>query len=186
MADFEIAFNRTLSHEGGYVNDPEDAGGETYKGVARNANPNWKGWAIIDNLKKDVVNFPKNLDSDSALQSHLKELYKQKYWDINKLDSVVDQSIGNETFDTGINMGIKIAAKFIQEALNLLNRNEKNYPDLIEDGVIGNISLGILNSHPKPKSVFKTMNGLQFMRYVKICKNNPSQEKYFNGWLTRT
>ena len=38
MADFEAAFDETLGHEGGYVHDPDgpdDAGGATYRGVAR-------------------------------------------------------------------------------------------------------------------------------------------------------
>ena len=32
---FLQAFEITLEHEGGYVFDKDDAGGETYKGVAR-------------------------------------------------------------------------------------------------------------------------------------------------------
>jgi len=185
MALFEKAFQLTLGHEGGYVHDPTDLGGETYKGIARKANPNWSGWSILDNLKKDKKNFPKNLDADSSLQSHVKALYKNKYWDVNKLDSVNNQDCANEAFDTGVNMGVGIAAKFIQEALNLLNRNQQSYTDLKVDGAIGNITLGILNSHPNPKAILKTMNGLQFMRYVDICKRNPSQERFFNGWLSR-
>ena len=35
MADFKIAFEKVLEQEGGYVNDVNDPGGETYKGVAR-------------------------------------------------------------------------------------------------------------------------------------------------------
>lgn len=186
MANFEKAFAITLGHEGGYSNDPLDVGGETYKGVARKANPTWAGWGILDNFKKDKKNFPKNLDDDSALQFHVKKLYKTSYWDVNKLDSVNDQNIANEAFDTGVNMGTVVAAKYIQEALNLLNRNQKSYPDIKVDGIIGNITLGILNSHPNLKAVFKTMNGLQFMKYVEICKNNPSQERFFYGWLNRT
>lgn len=41
MAEFNIAFQKTLTHEGGYVNDPEDSGGETYKGISRNNHKNW-------------------------------------------------------------------------------------------------------------------------------------------------
>jgi lysozyme family protein len=36
MADFKQAYQLVLQNEGGYVNDPNDPGGETYKGVARN------------------------------------------------------------------------------------------------------------------------------------------------------
>ena|SRR3990167_8015316 len=185
MAQFDKAFQITLGHEGGYSFDPVDKGGETYKGIARKANPAWAGWVILDNLKKDTKNFPNNLDVDSSLQSHVKSLYKTNYWDKNKLDAVNDQDIANESFDTGVNQGVGVAAKYIQEALNLLNRNQQSYPDLKVDGAIGNTTLGVLNSHPNPKAVLKTMNGLQFMKYVEICRNNPVQEKFFNGWLNR-
>jgi lysozyme family protein len=37
-----------MKYEGGYVNHPNDLGGETYKGIARNAHPNWEGWKFID------------------------------------------------------------------------------------------------------------------------------------------
>lgn len=32
---FDIAFDRLLGHEGGYVNDPEDPGGETNWGISK-------------------------------------------------------------------------------------------------------------------------------------------------------
>ena len=35
MASFLPALQKVLAHEGGYVNDLDDPGGETYKGVAR-------------------------------------------------------------------------------------------------------------------------------------------------------
>ena len=39
MADFNDAFDETMGHEGGYVNDSNDAGGETYRGISRRFNP---------------------------------------------------------------------------------------------------------------------------------------------------
>jgi lysozyme family protein len=38
MAEFKTAFEVTMKAEGGYVNDPDDPGGETYKGSARARN----------------------------------------------------------------------------------------------------------------------------------------------------
>ena len=62
MADFKKALTETLRHEGGYVNDPKDPGGETYKGISRKNHPDWEGWNIIDE-KKILSSFPINLDS---------------------------------------------------------------------------------------------------------------------------
>lgn len=33
LSDFNKAFERVIQHEGGYVNDPRDAGGETKFGI---------------------------------------------------------------------------------------------------------------------------------------------------------
>ena len=37
---FETAVNTTLQYEGGYVNDPNDPGGETNFGISKKAYPN--------------------------------------------------------------------------------------------------------------------------------------------------
>lgn len=185
MADFNKAFAITLGHEGGYSNDPNDPGGETIYGVARTKNPSWGGWAILDNLKKDANNFPKNALADSSIMSHVKALYKKNYWDIHLLDTMVSQEIANEIFDTGINVGPGKAASFLILALDLLNRGGKDYADVPEDGKIDPSDVGILNVHKRPQNVLKALNGLQFMHYYTITKSKPAFETYFNGWLNR-
>ena len=54
MANFNIEFEKLILAEGGYVNDSDDAGGETYLGISRKNNPNWSGWKLIDSIKKGV------------------------------------------------------------------------------------------------------------------------------------
>lgn len=55
MADFDKAYFRTCKFEGGYANDKNDSGGETYKGISRVHNPKWGGWKIIDSYKKKKI-----------------------------------------------------------------------------------------------------------------------------------
>ena len=43
MANFDEAFALTMKSEGGYANNPNDTGGETYKGVSRKNHPKWNG-----------------------------------------------------------------------------------------------------------------------------------------------
>ncbi|MFQ5708014.1 MAG: glycoside hydrolase family 108 protein [bacterium] len=196
MADFKEAFDKTMGHEGGYVNDPNDAGGETYKGVARRYNPDWNGWGIIDQLK-DAPNFPKNLDDSQPLQDAVKALYKQKYWNPFWGDEIPDQDIAEELFDTGVNMGTGRAIKFLQQGLNLLNRNGKLYGDIVEDGDFGQNTFDALTAYlsgkgrafdrqkDKPDLLLKIMNILQGMHYINYMRKSPTQEKYARGWLKR-
>lgn len=184
MADFKKAYNITMSHEGGYSNNPNDNGGETWKGIARKFHPNWAGWAIIDSYK-NKPNFPESLKSDSVLDGHVLAFYKKEFWDVNKLDFINDQDVCNELFDTGVNMGVVVAAKFLQEALNLTNRNGVDYKELSVDGIIGNTTIAVTNSHKRIRNIYNTINILQGMRYIEICRKNPTQETFFNGWITR-
>lgn len=188
MADFFEAYGKTMKHEGGYVNDPNDAGGETYKGISRRYNASWPGWAVIDNYKEAGENFPEILNQDAELQTSVKIFYKQQYWDRNLLDEFNDQELAEEMFDTGVNMGVSRAAKFLQESLNYLNKNEQLYEDIDPDGKIGDetlSALGFIEEHGEIPILFKIMNILQGMHYLNYMKDSPNQERYARGWLNR-
>ena len=187
MADFEKAYSITMKHEGGYVDDPDDAGGETYKGISRKYNPLWYGWDVIDDYK-DEEEFPHFLDDDDELQDYVMDFYKEHYWDVNRLDEVDSQMIATEMFDTGVNMGVRRASKFLQESLNYLNRNERNYPDLVVDGIVGPASFNALDYilRSGDEDILMTiMNVLQGRHYLDYMKKSPTQEKYARGWFKR-
>jgi lysozyme family protein len=187
MANFKQAYDETMGHEGGYVNDPADVGGETYKGIARKYHPSWEGWSIIDSLKGNSE-FPKLLDRHSQLQRMVEKFYKQFYWDVNLLDHITNQNIATEMFDTGVNMGIGRAAKFLQQSCNYLNRNGKLFPDLVVDGKIGKKSLDALNvllSNNEAVFVYKILNLLQGNHYLEYMTKSPTQERFARGWLKR-
>ena len=118
MANFDIAYKRTCKFEGGWVNDDADSGKETYKGISRVVNPNWSGWKIVDSYKKKS-NFPKNLDSDTKLQSLVKELYKTNYWDKVWGDKINNQKVANDLYDTGVNMGVTMSIKLSERQFNM-------------------------------------------------------------------
>lgn len=40
MSDFDKAFEIVIGHEGGYVNNPKDPGGETKYGISKRTYPN--------------------------------------------------------------------------------------------------------------------------------------------------
>lgn len=188
MAEFKRAYEHTSAHEGGYVNDPVDRGGETYRGIARVHHADWSGWKRID-AQRGKAGFPKSLDRDAALQRAVKAFYKKAYWDRFDGDEIPDQAVAIELYDTAVNMGVRRAIRFLQSSLNLLNRNQKDYPDLIVDGWFGKKSLSTLEVLLKKDrgsgALVKLMNIQQGARYVEIMAGNASQERFARGWIRR-
>ena len=191
MADFEIAFDETMQFEGGYANDPDDKGGETYRGVARKFHAAWPGWKIVDELKaKSPQNFSDELDRHVELQVLVKAFYRETFWRAIAGEQLADQHLANELFDTGVNQGSATAIKYLQESLNLLNRNQKNYPDIEVDGKMGEQTLATLSKlleleKGRSDALLKLLNLFQGFRYVDRARQDPTQRKFIRGWLTR-
>lgn len=164
MPNFDKAFQHVIGIEGGYVNDPTDRGGETKYGISKRAYPHL-----------DI----KNLSLEKA-----KKIYYRDYWKKSGAEKALIYKLAEELFDTGVNMGTGIARKFLQEALNLMNRNARNFPDLVVDGIIGPATISAYKK-VDDRVLVKVLNGLQFCRYKLICERDSSQEKYFNGWMKR-
>jgi lysozyme family protein len=192
MANFEIAYENVLTAEGGYVDHPNDRGGETYKGVARNFHPTWKGWEIIDSCKVESA-FPRMLEGNAALQEHVHAFYKAEFWDKVKGDSIKQQELAEEMFDTAVNMGVKYGGLFLQKTLNILNNQGKRYPDIGADGAIGPVTLDTLakffttvrNEDEGVQLLLFWMNMYQGARYIAIAESNPTQEVFIRGWSKR-
>jgi len=187
MANFTTAYNITCGHEGGYSNSKIDMGGETYKGISRRYNPLWEGWVIIDQYKQHP-NFPDSAYNDSRLDKSVKDFYKDHYWDVNLLDEFSSQNLANEVFDTGVNLGVGPAAKFLQRGLNALNKNGTKWDDIGEDGKIGPATLRAMSaclSLIGDELLFKVINILQGIHYLNTMNKSKEQEDHAYGWLSR-
>lgn len=194
MSFFNEAYVIGEKHEGGYANDPDDRGGETYKGIARNFWSKWKGWKIIDIITDDIDSSKKNIrEINIALSQHselpilIKSFYKEQFFDIFNGDAM-PKGLACEMFEHGINLGTKQVVKHLQETLNLLNRNEKFYPDISEDGAYGKnteTALKTFLNKGTEKRLLTVMNILQGHHYIELMKKKPVYEKYI-GWFDRT
>lgn len=177
MDNFEQAFKETIGHEGGYSNHPNDRGGETMFGIT------------IAVARANGYDGPMRLmPLDTA-----KRIYKKQYWDKLNLDQVAKRSpkVSHKLFDIGVNMGIITAGVFLQSTLNIFNRNQKDYSDIKEDGIIGKGTLNALDALMKRRKavgeilVLKDLIIQQGAKYRNISKNNPSQEDFMVGWYSR-
>jgi lysozyme family protein len=197
MATFKLAYIKMIGHEGGYSDKSTDRGGETYRGISRVNFPNWKGWPLVDHYKSQgpftEKSLTEKLDNDPQLNFMVADFYEAEFWVKLKLNQIGSQAIANELFDTGVNQGRGTAAKYLQETVNLLNKNQFICKDIAVDGGIGKQTLGAYNAILKhyakygskiEETILKALNGLQFERYKDICKKDPRQESNFFGWVT--
>lgn len=161
MGHFDYAFDEVIGLEGGYIDDPDDTGGETNWGIAKKWHPN-----------VDI----KNLTKEGAMG-----IYWEEYWNPLLLGQIISGLVASEVFEQAINMGRKQAILHVQHSLSLLGIG------VTRDGIIGQQTIKGINSLPvvKVESYMKCLNGFQFMRYLEIVSNNPSQKKFFVGWLRR-
>ncbi len=134
MAEFNIAFQKMLRHEGGYSNDPDDLGKETYKGISRNSHKLWSGWTLIDKYK-NKSGFPSILNTDVTLQKTVEQFYWTNFWLPLNADLISNQVIADSIFDFSVNTGIKTSVRIVQSIIGTK-----------ADGIIGKQTIKSLNS----------------------------------------
>jgi lysozyme family protein len=175
MANVDELIEEVIEREGGYANHPADRGGATRWGIT-------EAVARRQGFTGEMRSLPK---SDAAA------IYKRLYWISPRFDAVADRApvLAAEMFDTGINMGTGTATGFLQRALNALNREGKDYPDLKVDRQIGTATLTALDAFLKKRGsrgeavLLKAVEALQGAHYLNIAEARPSQEAFVYGWL---
>lgn len=93
---FDTAFEKLIGHEGGYVNDPRDPGGETKYGISKRAYPG-----------EDIA----GMTLDRA-----RIIYRRDYWAPAGCDAVPD-GLKFDLFDMAVNSGVKTAIRTLQRAV---------------------------------------------------------------------
>src|SRR3546814_18748515 len=90
----------------------------------------------------------RNLPGEKAVA-----IYRQEYAIKPGFAAVAEISpaVGEELFDTGVNMGPAIPALWFQQCLNALNDGGEHYPDTAEDGDIGPGTLAAFRAYRKAR-----------------------------------
>jgi lysozyme family protein len=137
-----------IKDEGGYVNDPDDAGGETKYGISKRAYPR-------ENIKE--------LSIDRA-----RSIYRNDYWEKAHCQEIPEE-IRYIHFDTGINMGLRMALKLLQRAGGIK-----------DDGLWGKDTLAASQNVTLERYADE-----RILQYNDIVKQNPKNAKFLNGWTKR-
>ena len=102
MEIFKKALSFVLKWEGGYVNNPNDKGGATNKGITQNTYNSW--------LKSQGKN---NRDVRNITDSEVEQIYYKNYWLKAGCDKMTEK-YAIISFDTAVNMGVSRVSEFLK------------------------------------------------------------------------
>ncbi len=172
--NLEQMLDTLIGKEGAYSNNPNDSGGETMWGITI-AVARAFGY---DGPMRDMP------------QSTAREIYRQRYWLQPRFNEIgnVSLRIAEQLFDIGVNMGQSVAAKFLQRALNVLNRQGKDFPDITADGAIGNMTIAAMKAYVAKRGaegelvLMRMVNSQNSVRRIEIAEAKVQNEEFMHGW----
>lgn len=166
MADVMKLAPFVLSYEGGFVNDPDDAGGATNKGVTL---ATWRRVGYDKDGDGDIDVADLKLISD---EEAVNAVLRPHYWNRWKADQINSQSLANILVDWVWGSG-KHGIVIPQRMLGVQ-----------ADGIVGPKTLAALNS-VDAKVFFDQMKVEREMFFRRIVEAKPTQKKFLKGWLRR-
>tara|TARA_R100000278_G_scaffold115669_2_gene94700 strand:+ start:125 stop:601 length:477 start_codon:yes stop_codon:yes gene_type:complete len=152
---FDKAVEVILKHEGGYVNDPVDPGGETNMGISKKAYPYLN---IKELTKKDA-----------------KDIYFKDYW-LKAKCSKLPEELRMIYFDMVVNMGKSRAVKILQGAITA-----KGVKTAVDGGIGPQTISNALKSGLEPDR----LRSYRVKYYADLISRKPKLEKYWFGWYRR-
>jgi len=161
-----------VAHEGGYVNDPRDPGGETNRGVTISVARDYGYTGKMKDLSKETA----------------ANIYLTNYINKPGFGALITLSpaVGQKVVDVAVNTGAGRSARWFQSALNAFSRGGLDYPQVTVDGKIGEGTnatyISLQQKRGKVKAcelVIKAMDAQQTNHYMSLT--NLSQ--YTVGWV---
>ena len=164
---FNSIIDKNLEHEGGYVNNKNDRGGETNWGITKPFMEDFK-YALPGGKAKPI----KDLTVEDA-----KLLYKA-LWDRYNLGYVRDKNVAYVIFDYMINTFYHTAAKRVQETLNTKGAGLK------VDGHLGEMSLKAIHNSDYKWLIDELLKN-RYYNYREQVKDDFGQHEFYAGWMNR-
>lgn len=175
MPTFESAIPVIMAHEGGWVHNLADPGGETMM-----------GWSMLTIKRLGLT--PKDLGLDipafvpGCLKSVTKDvcrgLYRKFFWDKYGYGSISDPKVATKVFDCAVNCGPARAHAMVQRAATVCGHA------LVDDGVLGPKSVAGINSC-EPVALVKAMAEQMRTYYTLIATKRPSLQVFLKNWIHR-
>jgi lysozyme family protein len=171
MSTFELAIPTVLKHEGGYVNDPADPGGQTKYGISMR-------WLVANNLI-DVVANEEGVTHDMVIRAmsvgEADKLYKQYWWDAFGYGRIDNQDVATKLFDTAVNIGNRPAVRLLQRCTGCA----------VIDGLLGPQTIDVTNKYSLTANLLTCYRNRQANFYHDLVLDHPALTKFLNGWMER-
>jgi len=169
MDNFDCAVQTVLENEGSeFIDDPVDRGAATRYGITLRLYKSISPGATIEDIR--------NLDEATA-----KKIYKLYFWKAAPFDQIYNLRVATSVFDCSVNCGVQTAIVLCQRACNSL----LTPVTLIDvDGRLGRNTILAIN-RLDPVELLTAFRDERKKYYEKIIENDPSQEKFRDGWLRR-
>lgn len=176
MSTFDSAIPVILQHEGGWVSNPADPGGETNYGIS----------TLI--IKREYIT-PVELGIESTTMFQpgylkpmqieaAKEIYERLFWNKYQYGVLVNNTVATKVFDCSVNCGPGRAHLFAQKAANACGAN------LQVDGILGQHSFDAINGID-PKTYIHAYADQMRAYYNAIVLANPKLHVFLANWLHR-
>ncbi|MCG9595144.1 hypothetical protein L1D15_00265 [Vibrio sp. Isolate25] len=168
-----LFYTEILVHEGDYINDPDDVGGHTNKGVILDT---WKRYSKKLFGVEASVETLKNITDQQAYA-----IFLEGYWKKSYADQINSCPVAFQFVDFYYNAP-QGSAVVLQRAINALGG------DVVEDWNMGPGTLKATNeliSQGKEKELYITFREKRIEYYNYRADNVPNQDKFREGWLTR-
>jgi lysozyme family protein len=159
-ASFDRCLGWILLREGGYVDDPADAGGATNMGITRATLAGWRGASVT---AEDV----RALTRDEA-----GAIYWARYWIPIRGDDL-PAGVDLVCLDAAVMSGTGRAARMLQQAVGAE-----------PDGAIGPLTLAAAGA-ADPEAVILAVSQAREDFYRAIARRDPSQQRFLKGWIAR-
>jgi lysozyme family protein len=150
--------------------------GYTYKGIYQTAWPDWIGWNYVlyaISVKDTLEEASEYLERYEILQELVNDFYKEKFWDLARLDEVTSQKMADEIFIFGVNTGMSTSVKRAQKLVGC-----------VADGSVGHTTIKYLNSYDESKFDIE-FDELEKEYYALLIEKKPYLKVYKNGWNKR-
>lgn len=169
--------------EAGYVNNPDDSGGETNHGIT----------VAVAGRHKSVLTskFGWNGNMRDLTVEMAYYIYDQDYWQLMALDQIreLDPKLADKMFDMGINLGTYRVNEWLRHCLNAFSRKYTRFSELPysqkrpDAACINAIRVLYAKEADMSKKLISALFCMQGFHYLDISVKYTKNQSFTHGWM---